>query len=72
MFALFMDYVVRPALWVTSRRFRDHQRYVRTQNSHLSGRLHTTADATCGYCRARSTDLLSLGRITEDDPRVLP
>ncbi len=56
LFAVFMDFVVYPVIWVCSPAMREHQRNVRIQNDHLRGFVHTTPDASCWYCRAREAD----------------
>lgn len=53
MFALFMDYIAFPIVWLLSPKMREHQRSVKIQNDHLDGILHATPDPACDYCRAR-------------------
>jgi hypothetical protein len=56
LFAVFMDFVVYPVIWVCSPKMREHQRTVRLQNDHLDGSLHYIPEPSCWYCRAREAD----------------
>jgi hypothetical protein len=58
MFALFMDWVVFPIVWLLSPNMRAHQRAVKLQNAHLRDNIHALPQRDCWYCRARVEDAL--------------